>query len=656
MGDSKASKVSSSSASRSITGSSTTATIATTTATLATTTAQPQVSTEVPGVKRKKSTASKAPVRTARRRIEAGMPEVYGTGQDIIESFKTVNDTVIQDSDEMKQLKLNIEMLQSFLSNPMPPIAKNKRDEAQYKEELDSVNLAISMMYNKLVLSMDTWLNKSDKQDSTDERVRMITELKDQVLNEESLFAESIRDYRSRLLGNKEAIRKGPETWAEMLRYERSMKIDIDADPKCAELTGGGTSNVLKINKDGRTWYFKEEEDVMTGDPMAIADNILAKHANVDPDFFRGFKNALARDYATYQNDHESFYRILHSVYERIDDKSVSYYDAPSEVTTFIKSIQSIWVWRKRKVFNAFFRDFFKSINQKSIAENIAGIDEGSNLSRRNVATSRLAHLMGIGDMFAESRTAMVQKDGKIMRGNLMEDAEGQHIGDVGYEDIFSDDFFDDYQENVFYSRNGMNQFMILQVFDILCGQIDRHSGNYMVKARSDGSIKLIDSIKCIDNDMAFGKLSFQDMVGGRHESKPLTPDLILAMPPKFRETILSMDAGFMKLILMDLLKPEELDFLEERLNGLKNYITLVINARNARTRGKNELERAKETDPDYCRLKFLRDLLNGMDSSDDQDFVEQRTLLFAEYIPDVDAIEEGMRKREDVIRRSLAE
>lgn len=61
-------------------------------------------------------------------------------------------------------------------------------------------------------------------------------------------------------------------------------------------------------------------------------------------------------------------------------------------------------------------------------------IGEGSekvNMTRRNVATSRMAALLGVGNLVAKSETAEIYDEatGSTIRGNLMEQARGQMSG-----------------------------------------------------------------------------------------------------------------------------------------------------------------------------------------------------------------------------------
>ncbi|MCR4908936.1 MAG: hypothetical protein K5985_08890, partial [Lachnospiraceae bacterium] len=185
-------------------------------------------------------------IRETKEAVEENMPPVYRVGQDILDSRKALGEddsNLVEDSEEMKDVKNKILMIQAYLNYSMPPFALTQKDEKAYKKELDAVTLAISMMYNKLVASMDDWLKKGIAlSDYTKERAEMMTSLRTQVLEEESLFAQSLADYRQSMIGSEHAKAGESQTWAEMLRFQRSVKINLDALEKQPEEVGAGTS------------------------------------------------------------------------------------------------------------------------------------------------------------------------------------------------------------------------------------------------------------------------------------------------------------------------------------------------------------------------------------------------------------------------------
>ncbi len=137
----------------------------------------------------------------------------------------------------------------------------------------------------------------------------------------------------------------------------------------------------------------------------------------------------------------------------------------------------------------------YKTINSYSIATYDVGIKGGKTISNRNVATSRLAQFMGIGHMVAQSETAVVEIDGEKVYGNLMAEAKGVTSRSK--------------QANrVMYSTNAMSQMITMQLFDFICGQLDRNDNNYMLNIEEENGQKNISSIQMIDNDFCMGSFA----------------------------------------------------------------------------------------------------------------------------------------------------
>ncbi len=191
------------------------------------------------------------------------MPPVYLVGQDILDSRKTLeadDNDLVEDSEEMKDVKNKIKMLQAYLNYTMPPFALTQKDEEVNKKFLDDVKLAISMIYNKLISSMDAYLEKGEAlSDYTKERADLISTLRTQILEEEALFAQSLTDYRQSMIGSDLAKTGECRTWAEMLRFQRSVKIDLDSIEEEGEEVGAVTSEVLKFKRDGKTFYSRQK-------------------------------------------------------------------------------------------------------------------------------------------------------------------------------------------------------------------------------------------------------------------------------------------------------------------------------------------------------------------------------------------------------------
>jgi hypothetical protein len=144
-----------------------------------------------------------------------------------------------------------------------------------------------------------------------------------------------------------------------------------------------------------------------------------------------------------------------------------------------------------------------KDMLAHAIAVHDAKVAPSSELSKRNVATSRMARLLGLDGMIVSSQMAEVEINGNRMRGIIMDEAPGKPAPDID----------EAHRRPVMYSSNAFRQLLNLQVFDIICGQVDRHMGNYVCQEDASQRTHIgLTSIIGIDNDMSFGTLTYKDI------------------------------------------------------------------------------------------------------------------------------------------------
>ncbi|MBP5607961.1 MAG: hypothetical protein J6X66_06805, partial [Lachnospiraceae bacterium] len=224
---------------------------------------------------------------------------------------------------------------------------------------------------------------------------------------------------------------------------------------------------------------------------------------------------------------------------------------------------------------------FIKNYNCFYMATKGAKIKEGSNLSGRNVATYRMAVALGIEDCVARSETAKVRRNDKLVYGNLMEEAKGSEALKMGK------------QKDKKYTSKCVCDIAMMQVFDLICGQIDRNGRNYYVNATAEN----IDSIKMIDNDLAFGNLSADELMNGYQSMPKFMDALILALPDHFKRRVLEMDKKTISLMLEDILTTEEIEAASKRLDIVKAKIRLIQNGLD----DKKKSEKSEDRFEEYC-------------------------------------------------------
>ena len=217
---------------------------------------------------------------------------------------------------------------------------------------------------------------------------------------------------------------------------------------------------------------------------------------------------------------------------------------------------------------------------------------ESLNLSKRNVATSRLADLLGLGDLVAKSETAtLADADGTSRSGNLMQTARGQEV-----KSFVVDQLIDQYTEEMAHTDSiftfqpfeanmddkvtpeFMQSLMSLQVLDNLAAQVDRHSANYFAEIK-DGKLGRVQGI---DNDFSFtsNTLSWEEGgAGGRignYGKSILDQNGDLAVPYMVKtlaDRITALDESVLRDVMADILEPWAIDALCIRFTKIKTAI-----------------------------------------------------------------------------------
>lgn len=226
----------------------------------------------------------------------------------------------------------------------------------------------------------------------------------------------------------------------------------------------------------------------------------------------------------------------------------------------------------------------YYAIENESNIREMAGIDpKKANTANRDVAMSRLDQLLGT-DMIVKAQLA-IERDGMDIReGVFMEKAKGTQFSSLGGGEVdvvgverevwktggYVNEPVGKPKEakgkNAMYINdpNFMRQLSRLQLLDTLAMQIDRNTSNFFVVLDNSGNVV---SLSGIDNDMAFGTGVTID------ERIQEYPGLSRYVDRELAEKIINLDPGLLRLALMDLLSPEELDAIVKRLELLKVHL-----------------------------------------------------------------------------------
>lgn len=171
-----------------------------------------------------------------------------------------------------------------------------------------------------------------------------------------------------------------------------------------------------------------------------------------------------------------------------------------------------------------------RKVNQHAVLK-ASGITEGDELASRASAMSDVALALGFPELLIESRNVTVKIGDKTIDGVMMEGAapdmrDPSHI-------TLNDPFFSKKIHEQMDSPEILSSFANLQILDFLCGNTDRHMGNFFWKQDlSDPENPKLLGIQGIDNDTSFGaitdggkmKLAYHDNL------KIITPEMAAAV------------------------------------------------------------------------------------------------------------------------------
>lgn len=422
-------------------------------------------------------------------------------------------------------------------------------------------------------------------------------------------------------------------TWLEILNRARS--VNIDATNSKVIKKGNDGRERYKVDDGEKTSYFTEEIGLYTG---AQAAAVAAK--DFDPKYAELFSRTVALSYddvneAECKNDHIVFFLRKKGFEDKINDEQYCKElvnelfenkidtgeddDSPTMIIRegMEKLASEINKRNKNsdlkvdlndpkfcKTFCEFASKMMKTFKKGQAARGIYDSRNGVNMSKRNVAMSRMADLIGVGSVIARSVNANMTYDGKEMSGNLMESAVG-----IDHKD---NPLMKDTSQMDFSSGNVQKQSTQLQLLDIICGQLDRHVDNIFYDFDKENSkLTKLKGIQGIDNDAAFGKKKDITKEFANFEALNILHDAKTKKATNFSlplvdeqtgNRILELTYEMVQMVLGDLIPKDQIENTWERIKLLKVYL--------------NELKDVKR--PDGKSSRFVKDNEWGEDTSNE--------------------------------------
>ncbi len=419
----------------------------------------------------------------------------------------------------------------------------------------------------------------------------------------------------------------GGLTWYDLLKDVRTAKYTNGEKGVKISKGGAGTSDVYIIESNGKKKFFKENEKTSHGNFFIMLDE-SADHLESDAEeienkesvakakkrakLLRSIKEGMGTVFANnleyvvrFMKDIENGEEFIESLkgevvlpetvrqdlqglvdeYEALNEELDSLRDqvvkySGNRESEEYKSIMDRAQQKLKEVEECDYSFIVREIGRlrkaffsDRISSNSAKIEEGEELSKRNVATSRLARILGISNLLAKSELATVTVDGKTMTGTIMEQAKGVEAFKVIRSNRFKN-------KKVRYSGNAFKDLTSLQVFDLICGQVDRHFSNYMVTTEEKDGVVYFKNIQGIDNDMSFGLLKYKDVhereMYGYNRIRNIECNGKMSLPFMDKDLatkIMAINVDVLDYQMSDILSKSERKALTARIKSVKKVI-----------------------------------------------------------------------------------
>ena len=336
-----------------------------------------------------------------------------------------------------------------------------------------------------------------------------------------------------------ESLRRDGKRLRDIVDDVRNNNVVDITDQADKKVYGAGTSKRIRFNYVGRDGFFTEKQKIETNEEI------------------------LAREHAKFKSEEKEVFEKM----QKSGVLRVAEMPAPVEGQPDRRLLNSLFQTAGADIRNfneheiSTILDYYKRINKQGsmteIANDYAGIAIGSEMSKRNVATSRMAHMLQMGPNIAFSENVTVVDRGVTMEGSFMATAVGYDSRSEAGMKFMADNKFD------FTSPSFQRDVNRMQVFDMLCGQADRHGGNFFYQIAPDpvNGKYVITGLQGIDNDMSFGEIDLNNRGG----SKLVTIDRLNAIDEEMLQSVRELTPEQIRYTMGEMLSQNEIDAVIKR-------------------------------------------------------------------------------------------
>ena len=177
----------------------------------------------------------------------------------------------------------------------------------------------------------------------------------------------------------------------------------------------------------------------------------------------------------------------------------------------------------------------WEAFNVYFINHDELGLKIGENINCRNVAMSKMAELLGVSNLICRTEKAEIKRGGRIIRGTMMEAANGLDIRSPGGK---GNPLINMPPEKAL-NNHILKDLADLQMLDLICGNLDRNLANIIYTVNEKGEIN---SVKGIDNDTSFPNVTIPANKAPLKCNTPLGAALVISESMKNRLDQLSED------------------------------------------------------------------------------------------------------------------
>ena len=194
---------------------------------------------------------------------------------------------------------------------------------------------------------------------------------------------------------------------------------------------------------------------------------------------------------------------------------------------------------------------------------------QNTSISKRNVATTRLARLFGIPSLVMQHKMREINIGGSHMRCVEREESEAASAQGAHFDLKDMRQARQDYH----YSPQAVHDMTALEVLDIISGQVERSRNDVRLEFTKQGDEVYMTGIKGINNELCYGRITYQNMMdtndqGNIYNLRKIERKgrpAVDQISRRLAERIMCVTPQMLEYCVIDILSPEERRYLKER-------------------------------------------------------------------------------------------